>query len=129
MWRKWKKIYSREKYWREWANERAHGTNKQPEKTWQKKMQKIVIRVQWNSCLIAYQTKPDKQALTHWQLHNEKKTKFRQFSLWWKSFFSPRLASSFLQAWENDGNGMNQKHNKYTKKRWWGIGSKVRKLL
>lgn len=97
----------------EWAR-----TNKQQEniklKTKRKKkkkgktktLQKIAIRVQWNSCLIAYQTKPDKQALTHRQLHNEKKTKFRQFSLQWKSFFAPRclLGGKFsaYEHWHNE---------------------------
>ena len=104
-WRKWEKFI-----WKitgttirmnEWARTNKQQENiklkkrKKMEKT--KTLQKIAIRVQWNSCLIAYQTKPDKQALTHRQLHNEKKTKFRQFSLQWKSFFSPVacLAASF----------------------------------
>lgn len=45
--------------------------------------------------------KPDKQALTHRQRHNEKKTKFRQFSLQWKSFSFLYLAQCVcrLLAW------------------------------
>lgn len=67
-------------------------------------MQKIVIRVQWNSCHIAYQTKPDKQALTHSPTAtNEKKTKFRQFSLQWKTFLSPGWRQVLYRTRKREG--------------------------